>query len=280
MGVIDAPQWLPAAWARSARAIGATASAEEIDEVGTTLVASWSEPGRFHHNLKHLVDVLARIDELAQETHAPDVVRVAGWYHGVVFSAGSHVAYKHRGGEDPVASAERARRELTDLGVADDVVERIARLVSGVDRHSADIRDIDAQALNDADLATLAVEPQKYAAYRKAVREEYAHIPVRDYLTHRIAILTKLLARPSLFSSPMAQGWEEPARENVTAELSRLQSELRALPPDEPSEGAAEGEPAGEGATSPAEAPRPRRLSPDHADPDSGEGTLSRPPPR
>ena len=44
------------------------------------------QPGRHFHNIRHLTDVLARVDEL-EETHEPDLVRLAAWYHGAIFDA-------------------------------------------------------------------------------------------------------------------------------------------------------------------------------------------------
>ncbi|HLT84022.1 MAG TPA: hypothetical protein VKZ83_07295 [Phototrophicaceae bacterium] len=229
MSLADAPQWLVSAFVRSAVAVGACADREEIKRTASALVERWQEPDRKFHNLRHLIDVLARVEELAEETHVPDVVRLAAWYHGAVFSSSAQVAYARRGGEDEVASAELARTELTALGVPEDVVERVAELILDLARHDADERDVDALALCDADLGTLAVEPQRYTAYRKAIREEYAHIPEEDYVASRIAILTRLLQRRRLFVSPFSLAWEEPARENLTAELSHLRSRLAAL---------------------------------------------------
>jgi predicted metal-dependent HD superfamily phosphohydrolase len=232
MGVHDAPQWLISAFIRSCVAAGATASRAELEAACDRLLQHWGEPGRFHHNVKHLVDVLAKVDQLAEETHDPDLVRLAGWYHGAVFSSTPSNAYAQRGGEDEVASAQLAREELTALGVPEPTVNRVAEIITGIARHRGG-GDLDIQALCDAELATLAVEPQRYAAYRRDVRAEYAHIPIRDYLTSRIAILTKLLGRKRLFASPLGQPWEDPARQNLTAELQRLHDELETLPAEE-----------------------------------------------
>ena len=77
MGVIDAPQWLLPAYVRSVRALGASASAETIGQSGKTLIDMWSSPDRHFHNLKHAINMLARVDELADESHDPDVMRLA-----------------------------------------------------------------------------------------------------------------------------------------------------------------------------------------------------------
>jgi predicted metal-dependent HD superfamily phosphohydrolase len=240
MGVNDAPQWLISAFIRACVGAGSKAPRAELEAAVHRLLARWDEPGRFHHNIKHLVDVLAKVDQLAEEVHTPDLVRLAGWYHGAVFSSTPTSAYAQRGGEDESASATLAAEELTLLQVPAENVARIVEIITGIARHRGG-GDVDVQALCDAELATLAVEPQRYAAYRQHVREEYAHIPTRDYVTARIAILTKLLGRKRLFSSPLGQPWEDPARQNLTAELQRLRSELEALPPEPTDEGTADG---------------------------------------
>ena len=232
MGVHDAPQWLLSAFARSAAAAGATVPRPQIEAAASRLLERWADESRFHHNVKHLVDMLAKVDQLAEETHHPELVRLAAWYHGAVFSSAPSSAYAQRGGEDETASAELAAEELSALGVPEKSVTRIHDIITGLARHR-DAIDVDTQALCDAELATLAVEPQRYAEYRRSIRKEYAHIPLRDYLTSRIAILTKLLARKNLFASPLGQHWEQPARQNLSAELQRLKDELARLPADD-----------------------------------------------
>ncbi len=236
MGVYDAPQWLLSAFVRCTIGAGATAPVEQIRAVGTDLVDRWSAPGRSFHNLKHLLDVLARVDELAEETHEPELVRLAAWYHGAVFDAAELAAYANRGGEDEVASARLARDQLLGLGVPAERAERVHDLVIALVRHSPDPSDFDCAVLCDADLAMLAAEPQRYKAYLHDLRNEYAHVPVEDYLRARQRILGKLLARPSLFVSPLGAAWEEPARQNLTAELQRLEKERSVMEGSHPAQ--------------------------------------------
>lgn len=226
MGVHDAPQWLLSAFQRSAQGAGATATTEEIRDVGQSLVDRWSAPGRDFHNLRHLVDVLVRVDELVEETHEPDLVRLAAWYHGAIFDSAERKAYANRGGEDEIASARLAVDELTRLGVPARATQRVHDLVVALVRHSPDPADFDCAVLCDADLAMLAAEPQRYKAYLHDVRAEYSHLPVEAYVRARLKILDKLLRRPSLFSSPLGAAWEEPARQNLSAEKQRLEKEL------------------------------------------------------
>ncbi|HQY34285.1 hypothetical protein [Actinotalea sp.] len=226
MGVTDAPQWLISAWSRAAVGAGATAPRDEVDAVGEELLERWSDPHRHFHNLRHLTDVLARVDELAEETHEPDLVRLAAWYHGAVFDAAEKVSYAHRGGEDEMASAALAREELTGLGLRPAAVDRVVELVVALARHVSRPEDFDCAVLCDADLAMLAADPQRYKAYLTDIRAEYAHLPVEEFVRARIAILRRLEHRPTLFSSPLGAAWEEPARQNLGGELHRLEKEL------------------------------------------------------
>lgn len=231
MGVLtsDAPQWFLKSFVRSAVGAGAAADTEAIEDVGQKLLDRWSDEHRHFHNLRHLAAVLHRVDQLAEETHEPDLVRLAAWYHGAVFSSEKKVAEASHGGEQSTASAVLAHDELTDLGVPPRAADRVAALVNAIVRHAPDPADFDAAVLNDADLAMLAAEPQRYKEYKSAVRAEYAHIPTDLYLKARIRVIERLLARKSLFLSPMGAAWEEPARQNLDMELHRLRKEQRKL---------------------------------------------------
>jgi len=229
MGAFEAPQWLVSGFVRSVQAAGGTAQPEEIRRTGESLLERWSAPERRFHNLKHLVAVLSRVDELTEETHDPNLVQLAAWYHGAVFASDLAATQANKGGEDEVASAEVAASELSALGVPEAKVRHVHDLVVHLARHTSDPSDPDSAVLCDADLAMLAVEPQRYKAYLEEVRAEYAHIPQRDFLVARQHILRKLLARTSLFISPLSERWEEPARQNLTAELARVDKEISKL---------------------------------------------------
>ncbi|MPV48481.1 hypothetical protein GCG21_00340 [Pseudactinotalea sp. HY160] len=229
MGAMNASAWLLPAWRRSLAVIGASAEDERIEAAGRRLIERWSDPDRKHHNLRRLVSVLARVDELAAETHGPDLVRVAAWYHGAVFRMDDSHVYSRRGGIDEIASSQLARSELTGLGVPEESIARVVELIHALARHHVPDGDLDAMALCDANLGGLAVEPQKYATYRREVREEYSEVPDLDYFRARIAIIEKLLGRAKLFTSPLGQAWEERARENLTAERARVSAQLAKL---------------------------------------------------
>jgi putative uncharacterized protein (fragment) len=232
MGVTDVPQWLLPAYVQSMSHAGATASREQLRDMGTNLITLWSTPDRAFHNLRHLIDLLTRVDELSEETRNPDLVRLAAWYHGAIFSVSADQAMHRNGGEDEAASAALAYEELTAAGVSEKNANRVSELIMNLRRHDLPTSDIDAAALSDADLGCLAIEPQRYREYSHLIYSEYAHLPLLSYLRTRTTIVRKLLARDRLFASPLGQHWELPARENLEAELRRLSSKLSILEAD------------------------------------------------
>ena len=235
MGVIDAPQWLLSAFTRSVKALGATQPPEAIRSAGELLIERWSTPDRRFHNLRHLIDMLARVDELAEESHNPDIMRVACWYHGCVFSSDAEDVSRGNGGEDETASAAFAEADLHHLGVPMETVKRVCSLIVNLKRHMLDEHDIDAQALIDADLGTLAVDPQTYAEYVRLLREEYSHIPMEEYLRGRLTIVSRLLDREHLFHSPLGERWEHAARETMPVTRPSSAGSRRSSPSSSPS---------------------------------------------
>ena len=177
------------------------------------VVEGWSEPHRRYHDLAHLAAVLGLVGELTGPAADPDAVRLAAWYHDVVY--------------DPTAidneerSAGRARAGLR--GLVDDgrlaEVERLVLLTAG---HDPQPGDGNGEVLCDADLAVLAAPPQAYAGYASAIRDEYRHLSDEEFTAGRIAVLEHLLALPALYRTAAAQPWTAPARANVTAELTLL----------------------------------------------------------
>lgn len=180
----------------------------ERNDVRDRLVAAYST-GRGYHDLRHLAEVLARLDELG---FAGDVeVMLAAWFHDAVYDGTP-------GAEE--RSARLAESELHDSGVDVDEVVRLVRLTESHDPRSGDVRG---EGLCDADLAILASAPDRYADYTVGVREEYADVTDADFRVGRLAVLRDLAGREPLFRSAYArEHWEPRARENLRAEIQAL----------------------------------------------------------
>ncbi|MCX5200454.1 HD domain-containing protein [Streptomyces sp. NBC_00237] len=214
------PPDLPDRWAAVIAAIspaGSAGSAGAADPApyAQALLTRWAEPHRAYHTPTHLAAVLTHLDTLADHPADPDLVRLAAWFHDAV--------YDPERDTNEERSARLAERALAELGVGDEDVAEVARLVRLTVTHDPDDGDTNGEALCDADLAVLASAPEDYAAYASAVRTEYAFVPDPDFRTGRAAVLAQLLAMPRLFRTPYGTShWEDAARHNLTTELLLL----------------------------------------------------------
>ena len=177
------------------------------------LCAAYDAPARGYHDLRHLAEVLQRLDELMPPGHATrDVLLLAAWFHDAVYEGSMAEDNEER-------SAQLAERELAGTPHAAEVA-RLVRLTAG---HRPADDDPDGQLLCDADLAILAAGPERYDDYTAGVRAEYAAIPDRAFREGRRLVLADLLAKDSLFHTAAARDrWEERARANVRAEIDEL----------------------------------------------------------
>ncbi|GGQ39495.1 putative metal-dependent HD superfamily phosphohydrolase [Actinomadura coerulea] len=186
-----------------------------IRHIGTELDQRYGEPHRRYHTRAHLTAVLDLVDELAGHAEDPDAVRIAAWFHDAV--------YDPERADNEERSARLAARMLADTDLPDAVVARVVRLVELTATHAPEEDDRDGQVLCDADLAVLGAEPERYAAYAAAVREEYAFVPDEFFRAGRAEVLNGLLALPRLFHTPAArERFEERARGNMRTELLLL----------------------------------------------------------
>ena len=206
---------LATAWAEALTDADCPAVPEHAAAQGHRLLERWSEPHRRYHDLRHLRAVLDGLDLLTAPDPAPASTRLAAWFHDAVHDG--------RPGADEQASAHLARQVLAELGSPAALADEVARLVLVTADHVVADGDAGAPLLVDADLAILGAPAEVYAAYARAVRAEYAHVPDAAFAVGRGAVLTALLDRPQLFRTPRgARLWEAAARANLAAELDRL----------------------------------------------------------
>ena len=191
------------------------------EEVGAALLARYAEPHRRYHTVAHLAQVLQTIDELAA---AEDLflVRLAAWFHDAVYAVPP--------GQLPneEASARLALRELSRVGLEQEDLTQVARLVRLTATHVPGSRDPEGELLCDADLAILAAQPDDYAAYAAAIRAEYAHVPEPDFVAGRLEILTRL-AEGEIFRTSKGRALTAAARANLAAECAALETRLTAM---------------------------------------------------
>jgi predicted metal-dependent HD superfamily phosphohydrolase len=212
---VTEPADLLARWAALLVRVLADAPPKLISVRGSDLLARYTEPQRHYHDVAHLADVLDRVDELRGYASFVDLVRLAAWFHDVV--------YDPTRPDNEERSARLAEETLEELGVRKQLYVEVARLVLVTAAHDPALDDRNGQVLCDADLAVLARPEPDYDAYVRAIRMEYAHVPEADFRAGRARILRALLDRTAIYATePARADWETPARANLTRELGQL----------------------------------------------------------
>lgn len=206
--------------------IGASPAANAY---GASLLARWAEPHRHYHDLDHLIAVLDHLDALvAAEPDVAvdaDAVRLGAFFHDAVYDAARS--------DNESRSAALAEEVLTEIGVDDAVVREVVRLVELTATHEVAPSDRNGSVLCDADLAVLATDPDSYAAYAAAVRQEYAQVPEPLFRAGRSRVLRTLLDRDQIYGTATGRAWwEAAARRNLAAELVRLSAAVEVGAPE------------------------------------------------
>lgn len=187
-------------------------------DLGEGLIARYREPHRHYHTTGHLLNVLVMIDQLADD-HDLFLVRLAAWYHDAVYAIPAGQVSNEE------ASARLALRELSRVGLEQEDLNQIARLVRLTETHLPGPRDPEGELLCDADLSILASDPDAYADYVAAVRAEYARLPEEEFLAGRLAVLTALADR-EIFRTAKGRQLNDAARSNLTREINQVSDRL------------------------------------------------------
>ena len=209
----------------------------QVAELGESLLQAWEQPHRAYHHSGHLSQMLTDLDRLyAHRTQGstPLALVLAAWFHDAV--------YEGAPGEDERRSEQLASASLEPLVTAGLLtgheLQMVSLLVRATATHelpeSADLpagyEPADIQFFLDADMAILAADSARYRRYLRGVRSEYSHFDDEAFRAGRMTFLRLILDRKRIFLSEEGlQLWEEPARANLSAELSEWAQDPQGL---------------------------------------------------
>lgn len=209
----------------------------QVAELGESLLQAWEQPHRAYHHSGHLSQMLTDLDRLyAHRTQGstPLALVLAAWFHDAV--------YEGAPGEDERRSEQLASASLEPLVTAGLLtgheLQMVSLLVRATATHelpkSADLpagyEPADIQFFLDADMAILAADSARYRRYLRGVRSEYSHLDDEAFRAGRTTFLRSILGRKRIFLSEEGlQLWEEPARANLSAELSEWAQDPQGL---------------------------------------------------
>ncbi len=181
--------------------------------------AAYTAPPRAYHHFGHVQDVLGHYRAVAEEVgwHQPLEVWLAVLYHDAIYVPGRH--------DNEALSARLAMEHLQCWQPEGGVdTHRVAELIMLTARHGAlaaheagdgDTGE-DARRFLDCDMAILGAAPDVFAAYDRAIAEEYRAVPRWLYRIKRRKFFRTLLAAERIFLSDFFRDrLEAEARRNL-----------------------------------------------------------------
>lgn len=170
----------------------------------------YGEPHRAYHNVAHVASMLAA---LASRGVLTSTLALAAWGHDLI--------YDPRAGDNEEQSAEVFGEWLTAQGADARLAQGVRGLILAT-KHSAPPATRGEALLVDADLSILGAAPEAFAAYDRAIRQEYRHVPTLRYSTGRKKVLQGFLERKRIYTAPEFAGLEDQARTNLEAAIREL----------------------------------------------------------
>jgi predicted metal-dependent HD superfamily phosphohydrolase len=189
------------------------------------LARRYAEPHRGYHGIDHITALAQLFVDVASGPgwRSPIEVALAILFHDAIYEPGRS--------DNEDRSADLAIEILRNTPISKAVdLDRVAAMIRATKSHDQHTHadDHDLAHFIDADMAIIGTSPNAYDAYAKAVRREFASIPIALFDRGREAFLTKQLARPTLFHTPWFRArYEAPARANLARELATLRGNDR-----------------------------------------------------
>lgn len=181
------------------------------------LSTAYSESHRAYHNTKHIADCLSQFDSAKESADRPDEVEAAIWFHDVV--------YDPKASDNEDRSAIWAVEVINQPGVDAEALRRIVALILAT-RHDREPFGRDEELIIDVDLSILGRDPDEFAGYDAAIRQEYAWVPEDQYRVGRTKVLESFLARPVIYhTADFRNRFESRARRNLEEAIKRMNAD-------------------------------------------------------
>jgi predicted metal-dependent HD superfamily phosphohydrolase len=184
--------------------------AQQIPEL-QPLIERYQEPHRSYHTLEHVRFCLRIYDT---SPTVDDAVELALWLHDVIYDTHRH--------DNEQQSAQWCEQMARFAGISNDKIKRAITCIMAT-QHRHVPHTTEEQLTVSIDLSILATSPSLFRNYDRAIRREYAWVPIHEYRKARARVLKAFLERPSIYPLPWCEiRWGRQARFNLRQALARL----------------------------------------------------------
>ncbi|XP_077867725.1 uncharacterized protein LOC144357037 [Saccoglossus kowalevskii] len=188
--------------------------------------SKYSEQGRSYHSLCHINDMFSHFDQHKDKLQSPETVSWAIFFHDMVYNP------KSRDNEEKSAECSMNLPNIQYYPLL--CVTYIWGLILNLKKtwytvyfnmacviHRFGTED--KHYLLDFDMAVLGWPQEEYICYANAIRQEYIHIPEKEYRERRIEVLKSFLQRKNIYATKeFRDEYEIRARNNIDQEIYRL----------------------------------------------------------
>lgn len=176
-----------------------------------------SDNKRYYHTIFHLASMLADFDEIKHLLKNPLAVKLAILFHDFIYIDLSAANERQ--------SAEHAGKTLRALGLPEELVLDVERLIQ-VTKHEATFpKEHDARYLVDLDLAIFGKQEKEFDEYERGIRMEYKKFPDEVFNPERIKILKNIfLNRKNIYATQFFRNkYGKMARKNLARSIKKLE---------------------------------------------------------
>jgi len=189
-------------------------SAEQSIDLWEEVKTSYSEKGRYYHNLQHLADMHGELLEIKNLISDFPTMVLAVIYHDFI--------YRAKSSDNEIQSAAFAEKIMFECNIPYAVMKKVSMYIHATKNHQ-DHLDQDGLFFLDADLSVLGKDSATYLSYSTAIRKEFKMYPDFLYKPGRKKIITHFLEMERIFKTDyFYHKYEEQARKNLLHESIAL----------------------------------------------------------
>jgi predicted metal-dependent HD superfamily phosphohydrolase/Flp pilus assembly protein TadD len=181
--------------------------------VAGVVFGRYREPARRYHTLEHVAHCLRQTDLAAAELSDADAVRLAIWFHDVVYLPSA---------ADNEARSAELFRGLALPALPGPLVDDVARLILAT-RYGEPARSDDEAWMVDIDYSSFGLPWEEFLRDSRSVRDERTDLDDAGYSAQHSRFLENLLARERLYHTGFfGDRYEASARDNITRYLGMI----------------------------------------------------------
>jgi predicted metal-dependent HD superfamily phosphohydrolase len=185
-----------------------------IDNCWDEIVAAYTHPSRFYHNLGHLRGMLKEMNSISESIKNPEIQLFALYYHDFVYK----VPGKYNEHKSALAFQKRIGKTRFPH------VPKVMELIEATKYHIK-ASDLTTNIFLDLDLSILGKSKAEYREYRLNIHKEFGRYPDFLFRRKRKKVLERFIDMDFIFKTDHFRNrYELRARENILGELAEIRS--------------------------------------------------------